>query len=81
MLSNIFSCLFTGESETVAYAAHCQQEADLDRPIAGHTNICPSALNSTDNPVNLKGKDSYYSFFKNVISLYFRHAIIFIYRV
>ena len=64
MLSNIFSCLFTGESETVAYAAHCQQEADLDRPIAGHTNICPSALNSTDNPVNLKEKDSYYSFFK-----------------
>ena len=63
-LSNIFSCLFTGESETVAYAAHCQQEADLDRPIAGHTNICPSALNSTDNPVNLKEKDSYYSFFK-----------------
>ena len=51
MLSNIFSCLFTGESETVAYAAHCQQEAELDRPIAGHTNICPSALNSTDNPV------------------------------
>jgi len=21
----------------------------LDRPIAGHTNICPSALNSTDD--------------------------------
>ena len=40
-----------GESETVAYAAHCQQEADLDRPIAGHTNICPSALNSTDDEV------------------------------
>jgi len=36
-----------GEAETVAYAAHCQQEAELDRPIAGHTNICPQALNST----------------------------------
>ena len=36
-----------GEAETVAYAAHCQQEVELDRPIAGHTNICPQALNST----------------------------------
>ena len=45
--------LLSGESETVAYAAHCQQEADLDRPIAGHTNICPSALNSTDNEVSI----------------------------
>ena len=36
-----------GEAETVAYAAHCQQESELDRPIAGHTNICPQALNST----------------------------------
>lgn len=31
----------------MAYAAHCQQESELDRPIAGHTNICPQALNST----------------------------------
>ena len=41
-----------GEAETVAYAAHCQQEAELDRPIAGHTNICPQALNSTKIEVN-----------------------------
>uniref|UniRef100_A0AC34GP65 Leishmanolysin-like peptidase n=1 Tax=Panagrolaimus sp. ES5 TaxID=591445 RepID=A0AC34GP65_9BILA len=32
--------------DTIAYAAHCQQEADLDRPIAGHVNICPSALST-----------------------------------
>ena len=24
-----------GEAETVAYAAHCQQETGLDRPVAG----------------------------------------------
>ncbi|VDD93296.1 unnamed protein product [Enterobius vermicularis] len=30
--------------DTVAYAAHCQQEAIFDRPIAGHVNLCPSAL-------------------------------------
>ena len=33
-----------GKAETVAYAAHCQQEEALDRPVAGHTNICPSAI-------------------------------------
>ncbi|KAE9549719.1 hypothetical protein FO519_007071 [Halicephalobus sp. NKZ332] len=32
--------------DTIAYAAHCQQEADFDRPIAGHVNICPSALST-----------------------------------
>lgn len=38
------------EASTVAYAAHCQQEAAFDRPIAGHTNICPSAIkNSTSD--------------------------------
>ena len=35
-----------GEAETVAYAAHCQQEESLDRPVAGHTNICPQAISS-----------------------------------
>ena len=35
-----------GEAETVAYAAHCQQEADLDRPVAGHTNICPGSIST-----------------------------------
>lgn len=29
---------------TVAYAAHCQQEAALDRPIAGHANLCPDSI-------------------------------------
>lgn len=29
---------------TVAYAAHCQQESALDRPIAGHANLCPSSI-------------------------------------
>lgn len=33
-------------SDTLAYAAHCQQEAELDRPIAGHVNLCPSALST-----------------------------------
>ena len=33
-----------GEAMTVAYAAHCQQESELDRPVAGHTNICPEAI-------------------------------------
>ena len=32
------------EAATVAYAAHCQQEKAFDRPIAGHTNICPDAI-------------------------------------
>ena len=32
------------EAATVAYAAHCQQEKSLDRPIAGHTNICPASI-------------------------------------
>lgn len=31
---------------TVAYAAHCQQEAALDRPIAGHCNLCPDSIST-----------------------------------
>lgn len=31
---------------TVAYAAHCQQEAALDRPIAGHANLCPDSIST-----------------------------------
>ncbi|CAH0698245.1 unnamed protein product [Spodoptera exigua] len=34
--------------QTVAYASHCQQEAALDRPVAGHANFCPGEL-STNN--------------------------------
>lgn len=31
---------------TVAYAAHCQQESSLDRPIAGHANLCPDSIST-----------------------------------
>lgn len=31
---------------TVAYAAHCQQESALDRPIAGHANLCPDSIST-----------------------------------
>jgi leishmanolysin-like peptidase len=31
---------------TVGYAAHCQQESSLDRPIAGHANICPESIST-----------------------------------
>ncbi|KAK0159574.1 hypothetical protein PV327_010670 [Microctonus hyperodae] len=31
---------------TVAYAAHCQQESALDRPIAGHANLCPGSIST-----------------------------------
>ncbi|XP_055381355.1 leishmanolysin-like peptidase [Condylostylus longicornis] len=31
---------------TVAYAAHCQQEAAMDRPIAGHANLCPESIST-----------------------------------
>ena len=34
----------TGGSQTVAFATACQMEADLDRPIAGNINFCPSGL-------------------------------------
>lgn len=34
------------KSQTVAYAAHCQQESSLDRPIAGHTNLCPDSIST-----------------------------------
>lgn len=34
------------KSLTVAYAAHCQQEAALDRPIAGHANLCPNSIST-----------------------------------
>jgi len=40
-----------GEAETVAYAAHCQQEGGLDRPVAGHTNICPKSISTAGRSV------------------------------
>lgn len=33
-------------ADTMAYAAHCQQESHLDRPIAGHVNLCPNSLST-----------------------------------
>lgn len=46
-------CLETvgGKAETVAYAAHCQQETELDRPVAGHTNICPGAITTEERDI------------------------------
>jgi len=40
-----------GQAETVAYAAHCQQEDELDRPIAGHTNICPQSIKKPERDI------------------------------
>lgn len=37
---------------TVAYAAHCQQESALDRPIAGHANLCPLSINTKPQDLN-----------------------------
>uniref|UniRef100_A0A131Y103 Leishmanolysin-like peptidase n=1 Tax=Ixodes ricinus TaxID=34613 RepID=A0A131Y103_IXORI len=34
------------KGQTVAYAAHCQQEASTDRPIAGHANLCPHSIST-----------------------------------
>ncbi|XP_022901692.1 leishmanolysin-like peptidase [Onthophagus taurus] len=36
------------KSLTVAYAAHCQQEMGLDRPIAGHANLCPKSISTKE---------------------------------
>nr|XP_020635222.1 leishmanolysin-like peptidase isoform X2 [Pogona vitticeps] len=33
-----------GQDNIIAYAAHCQLEADMDRPIAGYANLCPSMI-------------------------------------
>ena len=38
---------------TVAYAAHCQQEAHLDRPIAGHANLCPSSISTKPQELDI----------------------------
>ena len=44
-----FSFLEGGQGNKVAYSAHCQEESD--GPIAGHMNICPFALNFTQDKV------------------------------
>ncbi|XP_068602104.1 leishmanolysin-like peptidase [Brachionichthys hirsutus] len=35
-----------GQENIVAYAAYCQLEAALDRPIAGYANLCPAMISS-----------------------------------
>ncbi|KAG7283081.1 hypothetical protein CRUP_012974 [Coryphaenoides rupestris] len=35
-----------GQENIVAYAAYCQLEATVDRPIAGYANLCPSMISS-----------------------------------
>jgi len=35
-------------SKTLAYAAACQQESSLDRPVAGFINICPEKVTASE---------------------------------
>ncbi|KAL5010564.1 hypothetical protein ScPMuIL_012869 [Solemya velum] len=35
------------QAKTIAYAAHCQQEKALDRPIAGYFSICPNSITTS----------------------------------
>ncbi|XP_053103177.1 leishmanolysin-like peptidase [Hemicordylus capensis] len=35
-----------GQENIIAYAAYCQLEADMDRPIAGYANLCPSMIST-----------------------------------
>jgi leishmanolysin-like peptidase len=35
------------EGPTLAFAAACQMESQLDRPIAGYINFCPNNLGET----------------------------------
>lgn len=44
-----FLCFRCENPDTLAYAAHCQQEAELDRPVAGHVNLCPESLSTHDH--------------------------------
>jgi hypothetical protein len=41
-----FQLIFKFSGLTVGYAAHCQQESALDRPIAGHANLCPESIST-----------------------------------
>ncbi|XP_072402346.1 leishmanolysin-like peptidase [Diabrotica undecimpunctata] len=38
---------------TVAYAAYCQQESTLDRPIAGHANLCPESISTKRQDIEI----------------------------
>ncbi|XP_059146566.1 leishmanolysin-like peptidase [Physella acuta] len=35
------------EGQTIAYAAHCQQEEAFDRPVAGYFSICPNSISKS----------------------------------
>ncbi|XP_062389760.1 leishmanolysin-like peptidase [Sardina pilchardus] len=35
-----------GQENIVAYAAYCQLESELDRPIAGYANLCPRMIST-----------------------------------
>ncbi|MBN3307421.1 LMLN peptidase, partial [Amia calva] len=35
-----------GQENIVAYAAYCQLEAEVDRPIAGYANLCPAMIST-----------------------------------
>ncbi|EDO33070.1 predicted protein, partial [Nematostella vectensis] len=39
--------------ETLAYAAVCQQEGNVDRPVAGFLNICPDKMNVSNDQKEL----------------------------
>ncbi|XP_060515832.1 leishmanolysin-like peptidase [Cylas formicarius] len=41
------------KSLTVAYASHCQQESGLDRPIAGHANLCPESIRTNRQEIEI----------------------------
>uniref|UniRef100_A0A0K0E8V4 Leishmanolysin-like peptidase n=1 Tax=Strongyloides stercoralis TaxID=6248 RepID=A0A0K0E8V4_STRER len=64
-------------NDTIAYAAHCQQEFDYDRPIAGHVNICPKALST-----HLNDQEILISTIKHEIlhALGFAHGLFAFYR-
>ncbi|CAG5126698.1 unnamed protein product, partial [Candidula unifasciata] len=42
-----FSSKKCSQGQTIAYAAHCQQEQALDRPVAGYFSICPNSISSS----------------------------------
>lgn len=44
-VDNTIPCL---TPDTTAHASYCQLESSLDRPIAGHINICPNALSTSE---------------------------------
>ncbi|KGL72344.1 Leishmanolysin-like peptidase, partial [Tinamus guttatus] len=35
-----------GHENIIAYAAYCQLEAEMDRPIAGYANLCPNMIST-----------------------------------